>query len=84
MKIFLILSMLFTLSFSTTTRGDEKTTEGKSKRSTEVNFDDVLVQGKYHFSDEAVTTVEQDKVLNGLLSVRKDFSDRIKNAKERF
>lgn len=53
------------------------------KKSTEVSFEDVLVQGKYHFSDEAVTTVEQDKVLDALLSVRKDFKDRMKKSAER-
>ena len=55
--------------------------EGKAgKRSTDVSFEDVLVQGKYHFSDEAVTTVEQDKVLDSLLGVRKDFKDRIRKS----
>lgn len=53
------------------------------KKTTEVSFEDVLVQGKYHFSDEAVTTVEQDKVLDALLSVRKDFKDRIQKSAER-
>ena len=38
------------------------------KKTTDVSFDDVLVQGKYHFSDEAVTTVENDKVLDALLA----------------
>lgn len=49
----------------------------KKKKTTEVSFEDVLVQGKYHFSDEAVTTVEQDKVLDALLGVRTDFKDRL-------
>lgn len=50
------------------------------KKTTDVSFEDVLVQGKYHFSDEAVTTVEQDKVLDSLLGVRKDFKDRIRKS----
>lgn len=55
--------------------------EAKSdKKTTDVSFEDVLVQGKYHFSDEAVTTVEQDKVLDSLLGVRKDFKDRIRKS----
>lgn len=54
------------------------------KKSTDLSFDDLLVQGKYHFSDEAVTTVEQDKVLDGLLEVRKDFKDRIKQSTARY
>lgn len=53
------------------------------KKSTEVSFDDVLVQGKYHFSDEAVTTVEDDKILDALLGVRTDFKDRIKKSTAR-
>lgn len=53
------------------------------KKSTDVSFDDVLVQGKYHFSDEAVTTVEDDKILDALLGVRTDFKDRIKKSTAR-
>lgn len=52
----------------------------KSKNSTDVSFEDLLVKGKYHFSDEAVTTVEADKVLDSLLGIRKDFNDRIKRS----
>ena len=44
------------------------------------NFEDLLVQGKYHFSDEAVTTVEDDKVLDSLIGVRSDFKDRLKSS----
>lgn len=55
----------------------------QKKKSTEVSFDDVLVQGKYHFSDEAVTTVEDDKILDALLGVRTDFKDRIKKSTAR-
>ncbi len=55
----------------------------KKKKSTEVSFDDVLVQGKYHFSDEAVTTVEDDKILDALLGVRTDFKDRVKKSTAR-
>lgn len=49
-------------------------------KNTDMSFEDMLVQGKYHFSDESVTTVEQDKVLDSLLGVRKDFKDRIKKS----
>jgi len=52
------------------------------KKTTDVSFEDVLVQGKYHFSDEAVTTVEQEKVLDALLGVRTDFQDRIDQSTE--
>lgn len=51
---------------------------------TEHNFEDLLVQGKYHFSDEAVTTVEEDKVLDSLLGVRSDFKDKIEQSAGRY
>lgn len=53
------------------------------KVSTEVSFEDLLVKGKYHFSDEAVVTVEQDKVLDALLGIRKDFKDRMKRSAQK-
>lgn len=59
---------------------DSKAVDKDGKKTTDVSFEDVLVQGKYHFSDEAVTTVEQDKVLDSLLGVRKDFKDRIRKS----
>jgi hypothetical protein len=48
------------------------------------SFEDLLVQGKYHFSDESVTTVEEDKVLDSLIGVRSDFKDRMKQSSGRF
>lgn len=61
----------------------QKGNQKDKKKTTEVSFEDVLVQGKYHFSDEAVTTVEQDKVLDALLGVRTDFKDRLKKSTSR-
>jgi hypothetical protein len=48
------------------------------------SFEDLLVQGKYHFADEAVSTVEEDKVLDSLLGVRSDFKDRMTKSAEQF
>lgn len=48
------------------------------------NFDDILVQGQYHFSNEAVTTVEEDKVLDALIGVRSDFKDRLEKSSTRY
>ncbi len=61
----------------------ESKTAAKAE-STDHNFEDVLVQGKYFFSDEAVTTVEEDKVLDSLIGVRTDFKDRLQQSAERF
>lgn len=52
----------------------------RPKLETNANFDELLVQGKYQFSDESVTTVEEDKVLDSLLGVRKDFRDRLERS----
>lgn len=54
------------------------------KKSTDVSFDELLIQGQYHFSDEIVTTVEQDKVLDALLGLRKDFKDKIERSASRY
>lgn len=56
----------------------------KKEKSTNFNFDELLIQGEYHFSDELTTTVEQDKVLDALLGVRKDFKDRMKLSASRY
>lgn len=49
-----------------------------------LSFDEILIKGKHHFNDEAVVTVEDDKVLNALLEVKKDFKDRMKTSKVRY
>lgn len=64
---------------ATPTPSKAATTEVQRQHS----FDDLLVQGKYHFSEEAVTTVEEDKVLDALIGVRQDFKDRLEDSAER-
>ena len=61
-----------------------KAAKKTKKYSTNVNFDDHLVKGQLQAADEAVTTVEDEKLLSDLLEVRKDFKDRIKASGERF
>lgn len=62
-------------------KGDARKPDGST---TAHSFEDLLVQGKYHFSDEAVTTVEEDKVLDSLIGVRTEFKDRLEQSAERF
>jgi uncharacterized membrane protein YciS (DUF1049 family) len=72
MKILIILlSLLSVPTFAA---------DAQKKNNTNVSFDDLLIQGKYQFSDEGVVTVEQDKVLDSLLGVRKDFKDRVERS----
>lgn len=54
-----------------------KTSKKKPKLSTSVDFTDRTVGGKYLFSTEAITTVENDKHLDDLIGVRKNFKDRL-------
>jgi len=81
MKIFLI-SLLVSLNLTaankaptaTATKNDSVKSVGTGKSH---NFEDLLVNGKYHFADEAVSTVEADKVFDSLIGVRNDFKDRL-------
>ena len=83
MKLFLIGALLLG-GLATAAPNQSATAKVDSDASqTEHSFDELLVQGKYHFSDEAVTTVEQDKVLDALIGVRTDFKDRIEASADR-
>ncbi len=55
----------------------------KDRKEQEISFDEIIVHGKHHFSDEVVRTVEQDKVLDSLLEVPRDFKDRVKMSSKR-
>ncbi len=82
--IFLVAFIGFFIAASqavSATKPEEQKKAGSP--STSHNFEDLLVQGKYHFSDESVTTVEEDKVLDALIGVRSDFKDRLKKSTAR-
>ncbi len=76
-NLVLIVCFLMSVVANAATDVKNQTVPSKSSSTTEHNFEDMLVQGKFHFSDEAVTTVEEDKVLDSLIGVRKDFKDRL-------
>ncbi len=80
----LVASLLaVSVAFAAPTTEDTQKDSKKKAESTAHSFEDLLVQGKYHFSDEAVTTVEEDKVLDSLIGVRSDFKDRLKKSTAR-
>lgn len=77
---FLTQSVLFAKELSREIKSNEPAVNSEpSSLKTQHTFDDFLVQGKFHFSDQSVVTVEEDKVLDGLVGVRKDFKDRIQD-----
>ena len=79
--LFIALTLIVSLASSAAEVASPSANKNsKDKGSSSHNFEDLLVQGKYHFSDEAVTTVEEDKVLDSLLGVRSDFKDRIEKS----
>lgn len=76
--------VFITFLFSFAASAAEQPRATKPDTTTSHSFEDLLVQGKYHFSDEAVTTVEEDKVLDSLIGVRTDFKDRLEQSAERY
>ena len=75
--------VLFSFTIMVASSAQAKEAKNNEGLKTKMSFEDLLVQGKYHFTDEAVTTVEDDKILDALLPVRKDFKDRIKRSASR-
>lgn len=76
MKTLVTLLMFFSLAAT----AQEAKKAAPTSSTTSHSFEDLLVQGKYHFSDEAVTTVEADKVFDSLIGVRSDFKDRLEES----
>ena len=52
--------------------------------STDLRFDPHSVHGSYQYGGEAIATVEDEKVLEDLLSPREHFKDRIKQDVKRY
>lgn len=79
MKTAMIVSLLFSLTAMSAPSETKGTAAAPAKSGSQKshNFEDLLVNGKYHFADEAVSTVEADKVFDSLIGVRTDFKDRL-------
>ena len=82
MKFFIVGFFIFNLC--TTHDAFAANQKRKLNNQTEISFEDLLIQGKFHFSNEAVVTVEDDKILDSLLGVRKDFKDRLLRSASRY
>ena len=75
--------LILLIGYMATAAPATKKEESPASTQTQHSFEDLLVQGKYHFTDESVTTVEEDKVLDALIGVRTDFKDRLESSAER-
>ena len=67
-------------AFSATKKQKTAKSAPHKKLSTSLDFSDRTVGGKYQYSTEAITTVENDKSLDDLIGVRKNFKDRIERS----
>ena len=50
---------------------------------TDFDFEDMSVNGKYQYADEAIAAVEDEKILEDLLAPRSHFRDRLKKETKR-
>jgi hypothetical protein len=50
---------------------------GKKPLSRDINFNGASVDGRYHSAGDAIAQVEQEKNLNALIGLRKNFRDRL-------
>ena len=60
-----------------------KPISGAGNLQREVIFDGSNVNGQYHQAGEAVAKVEQEKKMNDLIGMRRDYKDRLASEKER-
>lgn len=73
-------SILLGLSYTWSQTVKGETPQKRSQLSTEFHFDDNTLRGRYLYSDEAIATVENEKIRYSLLEERKDFKDRLQKA----
>lgn len=76
-----LIVMGFGFFLALSAHGETKDT--KRKLGTKFNFEDMMVNGKYQYPLEAITSVEDEKGLNDLLGVRRHFKDRLQQSATR-
>jgi hypothetical protein len=79
----LLMALLSLLLVADVSQAAVKKLEKGRKLSTNVNFEDLLVDGKYQYPSEATTTVENEKDLDDLIGARKHFRDRLGRSMDR-
>ncbi len=77
-KLFLNILFLMSFSFLGVSIAAEKQPE--SKKSTSFDLSQLDLDGQHLFKNEIVSTVAGDKVLDALLGLRNNFTDRIKRS----
>jgi hypothetical protein len=81
LKNITILALLLFGTLSAEAKVKKNVPEGQ-RLSTDVSFDGRLVKGKYQYSTESITTVENEKGIDDLIGVRKNFKDRLQRSED--
>lgn len=77
----LAILMISSLSLAQTQRSAAKVNGNGPKLSTDIRFDGQMVGGKIQNPLEALSVVENEKSIDDLIGVRKDFRDRSEKSK---
>jgi glucose-6-phosphate 1-dehydrogenase len=82
-----ILMSLLVLTLASTAFGKKQQENIKVRKNTkfktELDFNDRAVKGQYQQPTSAAVTVENEKIIDDLLGVRKDFKDKMKESADR-
>lgn len=81
MKSLIVIVAMFGISALAASGKSALTKNPRSKLSTDVRFGDHMVGGQYQVPMEALSVVENDKSIDDLIGVRKNFKDRIEKSK---
>lgn len=76
----IILTTVSTLQVLASSKGS--TASSSAKLSTDIKFNGQMVGGKVQSPFESLTEVENEKQINDLIGVRKNFNDRIQKTKQ--
>lgn len=83
--IMALLPAVASVAAETTQKKSTAMTKAKSKKqstlTTDARFDDQAVGGKYQLPMEALSVVEDEKSIDDLIGVRKNFRDRTARSK---
>ena len=72
----IILNLI--MSSTVTAKSQKPSPARQSSTKTEFHFDGSTIHGRYQSGEEALARVENEKIMNDLLGIRKDFKDRLK------
>ena len=84
MKLLLVLIVIVSFFAIGGEAVAKKTPKADSQLSTDMTFTGADVNGRYNYQDEALASVENEKILSDLLDLRRHFKDRTnKDVKKR-